>query len=155
MENEGDFDEFYAGQFQTVFRAAFALSGSRSLAEDATQESFARALERWGRLADAPWKVGWVVTTALNLVRREHRRILPARVYPPPSQVAANPDFDTWELLRSLPVRQQQAIVLRGVLEFSTHDAAAAMGCSEGAVKAHLHRARQKLLRTIRESEER
>src|SRR2546423_12556334 len=68
------FQEMYEAHFPKVFRAAYGLAGDRNVAEDAAQEAFARALERWGRLRDLPWAPGWVMVTALNVARRALRR---------------------------------------------------------------------------------
>lgn len=38
-----------------VFRATWAFCGDRTVADDATQEAFARALEHWPRLREQPW----------------------------------------------------------------------------------------------------
>jgi len=138
------FAELYEKEHERVFQVTFALCRDRALAEDATQEAFARALERWSRLRDRPWAGGWVMSTALNAARRMLRK----RPYPS-SVPAADPDSETatelWEIVRRLPRRQREAVVLRYVLDLDLSEIAAAMGCREGTVKAHLFGARQAL----------
>jgi DNA-directed RNA polymerase specialized sigma24 family protein len=43
------FQGFYRAEFAKVFRAALVICKDPDTAEDATQEAFARALERWRR----------------------------------------------------------------------------------------------------------
>jgi RNA polymerase sigma factor (sigma-70 family) len=137
------FVELYEREHERVFQVTFALCRDRGLAEDATQEAFARALERWARLRDRPGVGGWVMTTALNAARRMLRR------RPYPSVPRANPDSESatelWDVVRRLPRRQREAVVLRYVVDLSLSEIAAAMGCREGTVKAHLSSARQAL----------
>jgi RNA polymerase sigma-70 factor, ECF subfamily len=138
------FEELYRREHETVFRAVLALCGDRAVAEDATQEAFARALERWKRLRNRSWAAGWVTTTALNVARRLLRR---RPVGAPDRADGRDVDraVDVWRAVRALPERQQEAVVLFYVVDLPVAAVAGAMGCSEGTVKAHLSRAREAL----------
>jgi RNA polymerase sigma-70 factor (ECF subfamily) len=139
-----EFEELYRREHGAVFRTVYALCGDRSAAEDATQEAFARALERWRRLRDRPWVAGWITATALNAARRAMRRSRPASA-PQPRDGDLDRAADLWRVVRSLPRRQQEAVVLRYVADLPVAGVAAAMGCAEGTAKAHLARARAAL----------
>ena len=147
MRIDERFQELYRAEFEAVFRAVFLACGDRSVAEDATQEAFARALERWGRLRDRPWVAGWVATTAMNTARRmlRRRRVVDTR------QGSDGPgdDLDAAEdvrrAVRTLPPRQREAVVLHYAMDLPVAEVARLMRCAEGTVKAHLSKARESL----------
>jgi RNA polymerase sigma-70 factor (ECF subfamily) len=142
------FQTMYEAEFAKVFRAVALMCGDRGIAEDATQEAFARALARWRRLRGASWAAGWVTTTAINVARRQLRRS-----HVPVDVPGAEPDreavLDLRAAIRRLPVRQQEAVVLHYLLDLPIADAASAMRCDEGTVKTHLSRARITLGRLL------
>ncbi|HXF71029.1 MAG TPA: sigma-70 family RNA polymerase sigma factor [Actinomycetota bacterium] len=169
MRIEPEFERLYEREFQAVYRAVYLLTGDRAAAEDSTQEAFARCLERWNRLGDKPWVAGWVTTTALNHVRRSLRRRFAFLRLPPESSasssdpaparlesaVAPGPEagdasLDLWRAVRQLPSRQQQAVVLHYAMDLPLAEVAEAMRVSQGAVKAHLARARETLRELVR-----
>jgi RNA polymerase sigma factor (sigma-70 family) len=157
------FEAMYRAEFDRVFRATYLLTGNRAAAEEATQEAFARCLERWHRLGDQPWVVGWVVATAMNVGRRSLRKANRERVEV--ADVATVPDpgsddrvesaADLWNGIRTLPARQQEAMVLHYAVDLPVSDVAAAMGCDPGTVKSHLSRARESLRRRLTNVEDR
>jgi len=65
-----EFEAWYRAQHPGVLAACTALSGDLDAARDATDEAFARALERWPDVAQMAAPGGWVQTVALNVLRR-------------------------------------------------------------------------------------
>jgi RNA polymerase sigma-70 factor, ECF subfamily len=144
------FAEFYQREFAAVFRPVYALCRDRALAEESTQEAFARALERWRRLRDRPWAAGWVTTTAMNVARRSLRRRVSADE-PNPGTLEPESGWDLWRAVRKLPQRQQEAVVLFYVRDLPVAEVAQVMRCEEGTVKAHLAKARSTLRGSLEE----
>jgi RNA polymerase sigma-70 factor (ECF subfamily) len=152
--NRLTFEDFYAAEFDRVFDSAFAFSGDRDAATDATQEAFARAFARWRRLRRQEWAGGWVTTTALNVLRRTYRDAARSRVLVDErASHDAHGRVDLLRALRALPVRQREAAVLFYVADLPLHAVADAMGISDGAVKSHLARAREGLRVSLEESD--
>jgi RNA polymerase sigma-70 factor, ECF subfamily len=139
------FDTFYEGTFHSVVAAARAFCGDADVAFESTQEAFARAYARWRRVDSMEMPQAWVMTTAFNLCRRQ----LKAKARSPHvSPSSTRPDTDRIELLevlRNLPDRQRQAILLHYFADLPIAAVATAMNVSEGAVKSHLFKARSSL----------
>lgn len=148
MTTHERFEVLYEREFPSVYRAVHLLCGDRSIAEEATQEAFARALSRWGRLGREPWAAGWVTTTALNVARRSLRRRV-ASVAEPSHEPAPDAGVDLLVEIRRLPRRQQEALILHNVCDLSVSETAAAMGVDPGTIKTHLARARVRLARAL------
>ncbi|MGH2808250.1 MAG: sigma-70 family RNA polymerase sigma factor [Actinomycetota bacterium] len=147
--SRSDFALFYESSFHQVLAAAQAFTSDRDVAYESTQEAFARAFARWRRVSAASSPEAWVVTTALNLCRRHFRRrgSLPRGDLTAPEASADR--LDMLSALRSLPERQRQAAVLHYIADYPVAAVADAMGISDGAVKAHLSKARDALRRSL------
>lgn len=115
-----EFEQLYLREFPRVLQTTFCLCRDAAVAEETTQEAFARALERWDRLGGQSWLRGWLTTTAVNLIRRQmrmRRRAARQVVSQPVDEVA-----ELWDAVRRLPRREQQPIVLRYRLVHAARD---------------------------------
>ena len=149
-----DFDDFYRGEYKSVFGAAYLATGDREAAADVTQEAFKRAFMRWRRLEKETWAGGWVMRTALNLCKRwgRSKSRMAAVVKESPGESAAEPDetrLDIVAALRRLPHRQRHATILFYWGDLPLPVIADLMGIAEGTVKAHLAQARASLRTTL------
>lgn len=143
------FEDFYELEFKCIFTAALAFCGRRDLALDATQEAFGRAFARWKRLSKEPWVVSWVMTTAFNYCRRHTRsaKLILGRRAPDPGPTEDRVDMVA--ALRTLAPRQRTAVLLFYIGDLPVRAVADSMGISEGAVKAHLSKARDALRKRL------
>ena len=143
-----------------VFRLAWGFLGGRDLAEDVTQEVFLRlANRRWRWRPRAKFRT-LLYQVTLNTCReirrrraRESRFTAPAGDSAVPTVPPRDPRLaDLGRSLAGLSDRQREAVVLRFFEGCDTRETAWVMGCREGTVKSHLHRALE-ALRRLMESE--
>jgi len=151
---EGDdvaFDEFFAATFQRVVGQVYAMTGNLAEAEDAVQEAFARAWQRWPghKALDNP--EAWVRVVAYRIAvsawRKAanrlvaHRRAAAVEYVPSlgPEHVALV------EALRRISSDQRRVIVLHHLVGLSVDEVAAEVGVSAGTVKSRLARGRAAL----------
>lgn len=129
------------------------------LARDATQETAFRVLRDLTKFGGRSTFETWSIGIALNVCRELRRKkgrlgdsiedeaYLPASGDPGPGELsdAADDQRRLHELLATLPQRQREAVVLRFFEDLSVEDAAAAMNCAEGTVKATVFQALRSL----------
>ena len=146
------FEEFYAAEVRAVTALAYALTGNWTVAEDLTQEAFARAFRDWRRVGGFQRPDSWIRTVTANLATSRLRRLAAearalARLRQRPEPQSLPDDVEAFlAAVRRLPRRQAQAAALRYVDDLPVAEVAAVMGCATGTAKAHLHAARQRLL---------
>ena len=153
----GRFEYFYLQEYPKVVALAYALSGSRTGAEDIAQEAFLRAYRDWERVGSYEYQAAWVRRVAANLATSGLRRRLvearaltrlARRLEPAVDPLAAH-NAEFWAAVRTLPRRQAQAVALYYFQDLSVQQTAAVLGCAEGTVKAHLAKARRTLARQL------
>jgi RNA polymerase sigma-70 factor (sigma-E family) len=144
MEAARDPSAFCAELQPRLLGSMVLFCGDRSLAEELTQEALVRAIERWDRVGTMASPEAWTYRTAFNLARSwfrrrsvEQRAIGRAAAR---SGRPALPDTVTAIAVRdaiaTLPPRQRAVIVARFYAGLSVEEAAHALGCASGTVKA-------------------
>lgn len=136
------FGEVYERYFSVVYAFALSRTHDRPLAEDVTSETFRRALQalpkfEWRELPFTSWLFRIASNAWVDASRRER---FTERLDPDVS--SSGSDFDSveeqaivFDLVGTLPRRQQEVLLLRFVEDKSIREIAGLLSVSEGAVK--------------------
>lgn len=148
-------------ELEALFRAAYAplvrlLSFGGDSAADAVQEAFVQAFVHWQRVRRLKEPVAWVRRVAVNRLlnqqrdarRREEAVARVAVESTSPSQPGGLAD-EVVTALEGLPPQQRIAVQLFYLGALSTAEVADTMVISDGAVRFHLHEARNRLRREL------
>jgi RNA polymerase sigma-70 factor (ECF subfamily) len=144
-----------------LYRAAWALCGSREDAEDLVQETYARVLSR-PRLVRDDDEVGYLVralrNTFLNRRRAESRRLRPGPL-PDALELVADPRApepqavleagELYAAVAGLPPEFRDVLVAVDVAGLSYAETAQALRIREGTVMSRLYRARRQVVRRL------
>jgi RNA polymerase sigma-70 factor, ECF subfamily len=151
-----------------VFRYAFFMTNSRTVAEEVTQEVFISLLQEGGHYEEQRGDVGaFVFGIARNVVRRIGRRERPYEPLPEnqtleklsgalmsdslPGQVIRGEVVQSvQQAIASLPDHYRQAVVLCDLCEFSYAEAAARLRCAVGTIRSRLNRAHALLAQKLK-----
>jgi RNA polymerase sigma-70 factor, ECF subfamily len=146
-----------------LYRAAWALCGSREDAEDLVQETYARLLAR-PRLLRKEDDFGYLLralrNTFLNQKRSEARRIRPDAL-PEHLDLVADPQSrrpeaaleaaEVFAAVAALPDDFRDVLVAVDIAGLSYKEAARALRIRDGTVMSRLSRARQAVVRAVGE----
>jgi RNA polymerase sigma-70 factor (ECF subfamily) len=165
--DEWAFTALYHGYQKLVYRFAMQMSGSATIAEEATQEVFLALMRQAAEFDPSRGRLSsWLYGIARNQVLRQLDRRsgwvgldsghqgeeldLPPEL--PPELIAT---FDPIEAMTqqeqsgalrraivSLPPHYREAVVLCDLHEMSYAEAAVVAGCAVGTIRSRLHRAR-------------
>lgn len=154
-----DFASWYARVAEGVTRRVSAAVGDPLLGREATAEAFARAYERWPRVAAMESPEGWVHKVAVNICRRSWRhgalesramaRVVPALIDPALVGDAGEHHDDVYRAIRGLPQRMRTAVRLRYWDDLTERQVAEQMGVAPGTVSALLSTARGRLRQAL------
>ncbi|HET8598696.1 MAG TPA: sigma-70 family RNA polymerase sigma factor [Segeticoccus sp.] len=159
--DEADFDEFYRSAARDVVHVVYAATGDLTLAQDSTQEAFARAWQRWDSVSTYDDPRAWVRTVARRLAvsswrKRTNERKAHVRHGAPAS--APQPSEDGVAVvaaLRTLSPPVREAVALYYIADRSIDQIAAETHTPAGTVKARLHRGRAQLAAALSTEESR
>jgi RNA polymerase sigma-70 factor, ECF subfamily len=151
VRSADDFDQFYAGTVRRVISYLHAVTGSRAEAEDAAQEAFARAWQRWDKVSGYADPEAWVRTVGYRVSvtawRKSRTRAAAHRRHgAPEDEPGLSPDYlAIIAALKQISPDQRRAIVLYHLTGLSVNEIARETGTPAGTVKARLARGRQAL----------
>ena len=141
--------ELFTRHWHAAWRAAYAITGRRELADDVAQDAFERAfaaLSRFDRRRPfAPWLHRIVANRCLDLLRAERRLVgegeLERLESPPPS----GGDAELLARVAGLSLQRRVVVVLRYGLGYSPAAIAAILELPVGTVHSRLARALEDL----------
>lgn len=140
------FEEIYQKEYRALLGLAYVLTGDRAQAEDLTHDTFAAALDSWDKLSHPE---AWLRQVLVNKNRSGlRRRYAEGRALVRLGMQAVSLPDETigfWEIVRSLPRRQAQAIALFYLDDRPVSEIARVLGCSEPTARVHLTRGRRTL----------
>jgi RNA polymerase sigma-70 factor (ECF subfamily) len=160
MANRDGFDAFYAATYGRVVGQLFAALGDLQEAEDAAQEAFARASQRWSQVRGYDRPEAWILRVAFNQARNRLRRSrtwlrLRPRLVPAPEMPELSADaVDLMAALRRLSLQHRQVLVLHYVEDLEVAQIAAQLRIPVGTVKSRLSRGRAVLMRLLDDRQE-
>lgn len=147
MPDDTQFEDLYRSSYARLVAQLYVVTTDRVEAEEVVQEAFARLWAHWGRLREYDNCEAWVRRVAMNTAISRWRRH--SRV--------KNDDFeghfidaevamvDLALVLRDLPIRYRQALLLYEVVGLSVDEVAAELSTKAGTVKSWLSRGRAAL----------
>ncbi|MDG4789225.1 sigma-70 family RNA polymerase sigma factor [Micromonospora sp. WMMD1102] len=152
-ESATSFEVFCQCNFVLVERFLLARCADRGLVEDAVQEAFATARDKWEQIRDYEKPLAWLYKTArykLLVLQRRHgpeptvslAEVPPERLAEPADPAEARELLRGW--LRQLPPRQAEVFVLT-LDGWQDHEIAAILGIAHNTVRAYRQEARRRL----------
>ena len=162
--DEAAFLLLYERHRDAVFRFAYRLLGSAGLAEDITHDCFLSLLKQPGKFDPSRAALRtYLLGAARNLSSKHFRSTgndvtvedlteelrLPEGAEPLRQLLDEELSGEVRKAVEGLPPLQREALVLFEYEELSLAEIAEIVGADVGAVKARLHRARQRLKRVL------
>lgn len=154
-------DQWVQEMYPAVHRAAWAITGDASAADDLAQQTFIVALERWDTFDGRSKRSTWVHGILVRLSRKHFRTLARLRRrmekwvgqrQPHDTEREASDGLaesqwreSIWSEVAKLPRPQAEAITLRFGSELSYEEIAATTQCAVGTAKSRVHQGLKRL----------
>lgn len=146
--------------YLSVKKYLITVTHDRSLAEDLTQETMIRAIERLGQFARRSKFSTWLISIATHLYmdtlrrgKRERRLQEEAAFFDRPHEGHEPEWMDVMDRLHALPREVAMPVVLKHYYGYTHEEIAAWMGIPEGTVKSRIFNAVRALRKGLSENE--
>ncbi len=155
---------FIQQHLRRIFLLIYRIVGNVDDAQDLTQETFIKALQRQGQLKDLEKAGGWLSRIAANTAidfLRKNKKFAVTDLNDIAETRTSGSDSPEQSLLRgerklqldgglaTLTVRERTALLLRDVEDLPADQVALQMNCSMATVRSHIANARQKFRRYL------
>jgi RNA polymerase sigma-70 factor (ECF subfamily) len=152
-------NQFVSKHMRRIFGQIYRIVGNPADAQDLTQETFIKALQRRDQLKDEEKSAHWLsriaTNTAIDFLRRGGRATFceldqaPQGHWDSPEQILLRSEQRQYleEGLRLLSPRERAALMLRDVEGLPAEEVARRMNCSKATVRSHIANARTKFKR--------
>jgi len=139
-----------------LYRAAWALCGSRQDAEDLVQDTFVNVLKRPRFLRDGN-EIGYLLralsNTHANRHRTDARRPRTRELFEndaPPARAAGVSAREVMQAIASAPALNREAVIAVDLLGLSYREAARSLHTQEATIATRLHRGRRHVASELR-----
>jgi len=155
---------FIQQNLRRIFLLIYRIVGNPADAQDLTQETFIKALQRQGQLRDLEKSAHWLSriasNTAIDFLRRNKKYSF-SEISRVTESFTASHDNAEQSLLRSerwqhldgglatLTERERTALILRDLEDIPADEVASQMNCSLATVRSHIANARTKFKRYL------
>lgn len=157
--------QFIQDNLRRIFLLIYRIVGNADDAQDLTQETFIKALQRRSQLKDLEKAGHWLSriasNTAIDYLRRQKKYSLTELSDSPDAAATAREETPEQILLRAekrlhldgglaaLTERERMALLLRDVEDIPADEVARQMNCSMATVRSHIANARIKFRRYL------
>ncbi|MDR0909131.1 MAG: RNA polymerase sigma factor [Spirochaetaceae bacterium] len=163
--NEGYFKAIYESCYQVLYRVAFGITRNSEAAEDLCQEAFIKLYQKNMSFPNQDearfWLIRVVKNASLNYAKRKEREKnayqrsfheAPVYSYSGAEILEKQEDaVSVKEALEKLPEKLRIVIILKEYGELNYKEIGRALGISEGNVKVRAYRARERLIKLMKE----
>lgn len=161
MAAQQEFDAFYVATSPRLLRQLTLMTLDGEQAQDALQEAYVRAWQRWERVSAYEDPEGWVRTVAYRHCVSAWRRLVTARRAAPVlaeaatvAPVASAEVVAVRRALAELSYDQRAVLVLHELCDLSVEEIARTLRLPTGTVKSRLSRGRTALADLLRDDPE-